>query len=240
MAARTPKRFLAIDIGGSGIKAAVLNRNGRMLTDRVRVKTPRSCPPEALLGSIVALVAPLAPFDRIAVGFPGVVRAGVIVTAPNLGTDLLAGLDLAAALRKRLRKPTRVANDAAVQGLGAIEGRGVEMVITLGTGLGSALFIDGRSLPNLELGHHPFHKGRTYEELLGDRALKKSGRKKWNETLARAIETMRALVNFDVLYIGGGNARHVRLKLNDDTRKISNTLGVKGGVALWLGPGRES
>jgi polyphosphate glucokinase len=228
-------RFLTIDIGGNGLKAAVVSRTGKMLEPRVRVKTPHPCPPGVLLEHLRALVEPLAPFDCVAVGFPGVVRSGTIVTAPNLGTAALKGFDLASALEKSLGRPVRVATDAEVQGLAAINGIGVELVITLGTGFGTALFQDGRSLPNLELAHHPFHKGKTYEQRLGDKALKKAGKEKWNRRLARAIRTIRALVHFDRLYIGGGNARMVSLKLDRDTTIVSNTLGVKGGAALWMG-----
>jgi polyphosphate glucokinase len=229
-------RFLTIDIGGSGLKASVVNRSGEMLEARVRVKTPHPCLPDVLVDHLVALVAPLAPFDCVAVGFPGVVRAGIVVTAPNLGTKALRDLPLAAILAERLGRPVRMANDAEVQGLAAIEGRGVEMMVTLGTGFGTALFEDGRSLPNLELAHHPFHKGKTYEQRLGTRALAKAGKKAWNRRLRRAVHTLRRLVCFDRLYIGGGNAKHVRGRLDPDVEIVSNALGVKGGVGLWLGP----
>lgn len=233
-------RFLTIDVGGSGLKAAVVGRQGEVLKRRVRVKTPHPCPPEVLLEHLLALVGPLEPFDCVAVGFPGVVRSGAIVTAPNLGTSDLHGFDLASALGGRLKRPVRVANDAEIQGLAAIQGRGVEMVITLGTGFGSALFENGRSLPNFELAHHPFRHGHTYEQCLGKRARKKSGKKKWNRNLERAIRTLRRLTHFDTLYVGGGQAKHVSINLEDDTTIVSNTLGVKGGVALWLGAGRPA
>jgi polyphosphate glucokinase len=231
----TLSRFLTIDIGGSGLKAAVVRRSGKTVKPRVRVKTPRPCPPDVLLEHLLSLVEPLAPFDCVAVGFPGVVRAGTIVTAPNLGTSDLQGFALGPALAERLDRPVRVANDAEIHGLAAIDGTGIEMVITLGTGFGTALFDNGRSLPNLELAHHPFHNGKTYEQCLGKQALKKDGRKKWNQLLERAIETLRSLVHFDKLYIGGGHARHVRFELDRDSVIISNNLGVKGGVFLWLG-----
>ena len=232
----TLSRFLTIDIGGSGLKAAVVDRQGEMLGDRVRVKTPHPCPPDLLLTHLVRLIEPLAPFDCVTVGFPGVVRDGVVVTAPNLGTEQLQGLDLASELATRLGRPVRVANDAEIQGLAAISGTGIEMVVTLGTGFGTALFENGRSLPHLELAHHRFRKGQTYEHRLGKRALKKIGRKKWNKRLGRAIRTLRALVHFDRLYLGGGNAEHVLLTRCPDTFVVSNTLGVMGGVAMWLGP----
>lgn len=230
--ARAP-RFLTIDIGGSGLKAAVIDRSGAMLTDRVRVKTPSKLTPKKLVDALAGLVAPLGPFDKVSVGFPGVVRDGVIITAPNLGTRALANLDLATVLTRRLKAPVRVANDAEIQGYAAISGRGVELVLTLGTGFGSALFLDGRSLSVLEMGHHPFRSGQTYEEQLGDKALKKVGVKHWNRRLRAALDTLHALFHYDRLYIGGGNAEHVGLRLGKDTTIIDNEMGVRGGAALW-------
>lgn len=226
---------LAIDIGGTGLKASVLDNEGAMITDRVRVDTPHGCPPDAIVDALVSLVQPLAStgYERVSVGFPGVVRRGKIVTAPNLGTDLWKGFDLDLALTTKLGKPVRVLNDADVQGLGAISGVGVEMVITLGTGLGSSLFQDGRSAPHLEFAHHPFRKGDTYEEQLGNAALEKAGKKKWNKRVAKAIGTLRTLTNFDHLYIGGGNARLVHFDLPCDVTIVSNELGMRGGIWLW-------
>ena len=227
------KRILAIDIGGSGLKAAILDQDGNMLTERFRVKTPHPCEPEVLLDRLTGLVGQLSDYDCVSVGFPGVVRHGKIVTAPNLGTNLLRGLDLEGELAQRLGRPVRVLNDADMQGLGAIEGKGVEMVITLGTGFGTALFMDGDLAPHLEIAHLPFRKGETFDVHLGDRALKKIGKKRWNRRVERAIEVLRALVNFDTLYIGGGNAEHVKLDLGPDIRIVSNDCGVRGGAWLW-------
>jgi polyphosphate glucokinase len=226
-------KILAIDIGGSGLKAALLDYDGKMMGNRVRVETPHPCLPSALVGELVKLVEPLTGFDFVSVGFPGVVRHGKIVTAPNLGTDELKGYDLAGTLSEQLGKPARVINDADMQGLGAIEGKGVEMVITLGTGFGSALFEDGKLSAHLEIAHLPFRKGEDYDEQLGDRARKKIGPKRWNRRLARAIATLRILTNFDKLYIGGGNADKVKLKLDPDVKIISNEFGVRGGAWLW-------
>ena len=226
-------RILAIDIGGSGLKAAVLNTEGEMLTERVRIKTPQPCPPDLLLDSLSELVGSLPEYDRISVGFPGVVRKGKILTAPNLGTEMYSGFDLASALESRLSMPVRVLNDADMQGYGAIEGEGVEMVITLGTGFGSSIFVDGRIGPHLEFAHHPFRKGQSYEEQLGQAALEDVGKKRWNRRLERAITTLRALTNFDRLHIGGGNAKEVELDLDADVRTVSNLSGLKGGAWLW-------
>ena len=121
------------------------------------------------------------------------------------------GLTWQALLSQRLAKPVRVANDADVQGLGAIAGKGVELVITLGTGFGSALFLDGKLVPNLEMGHHEFRKGETYEQQLGRAAMDKVGEKKWNNRLGKAIAQLEHLFNYDCLYLGGGEAKKVTL-----------------------------
>jgi polyphosphate glucokinase len=227
-------RILAIDIGGIGLKAALLNVNGEMLTERLRVETPHPITPDGLVDALVKLVEPLRGYDFVSVGFPGVVRAGKIITAPNLGTEELEGFDLAGALEERLGKPVRVINDADMQGYGAVEGKGVEMVITLGTGFGSALFMDGQLAPHLEIAHLPFRKDKTYDEQLGDKAMKKVGKKKWNKRVKQAIETLRVLTHFDKLYIGGGNAEHIKFETDPDVQIISNDFGVRGGARLWV------
>lgn len=230
-------QILAIDVGGTGLKAAVLDSEGNMLTERVRVETPRGLRPELLVDTLVKLVEPLPAYERVSVGFPGVVRGGKIITAPNLGTEAFKGFDLAAALEARLGKPVRVLNDADMQGLGAVEGRGVELVVTLGTGFGSAIFVDGRLGPHLELSHHPFRKGETYDQQLGNAAYKKIGKKKWNRRVERAVGNLRSLTNFDRLYIGGGNAKRIKFDLGADVRTVPNEYGIKGGARLWAGEG---
>jgi polyphosphate glucokinase len=226
-------KTLAIDIGGTGLKASVLDSEGGMLTERVRVETPPHCSPKLMVKTLAALVAPLPAADRVSVGFPGVVRRGVVVTAHNLGTEAWKGFELDAALTRALGKPVRVLNDADVQGLGAIKGRGVEVVITLGTGLGSSIFEDGRLSTHLELAHHPFRGGETYEEQLGNKALEKAGKRKWRERVFKAITALRTLTTFDHLYIGGGNARLLPAKLPKDVSVVSNELGMRGGIWLW-------
>lgn len=224
---------LAIDIGGTGLKASVLDDRGEMIVERVRVETPKPCPPPVMLDTLEKLVAALPPSSRVSVGFPGVVRKGIILTAHNLGQSEWAGFDLRTALTERLGKPVQVKNDADLQGLGAIRGVGIEMVITLGTGFGSALFDDGWNALHLEFAHHPFRKGETYEEQLGAEALEKVGKKRWNRRVNKAIGTLRALVLFDRLYIGGGNAKKVELELPPDVEIVSNELGMRGGIWLW-------
>jgi polyphosphate glucokinase len=225
-------RTLAIDIGGTGIKALILSATGKPLTERSRVKTPRPATPASVINAIVELAKQQGKFDRVSVGFPGVVRRGVTVTAPNLNGKW-SGFHLADALTKKLGVPVRVANDADVHGFGVIAGDGVELVITLGTGFGSGLFLDGKLVPNLELGHHPFQKDKTYEELLGDAVRKKIGMKKWNKRLVRAIQTLDLVFNYDRLYIGGGNAERITVKLPPNVKIVSNVAGLLGGLALW-------
>jgi predicted TIM-barrel fold metal-dependent hydrolase/predicted NBD/HSP70 family sugar kinase len=230
------RRTLAVDIGGTGIKLAVLDGSGKMLGEHVRVPTPpRPVAPETLVAAAETAAAGLGAFDRVSVGFPGAVRDGRVLTAPHLGTELWAGFDLQKALAERWKKPVRVMNDADVQGFGAIQGKGIEMVVTLGTGMGTAIFSNGRIMPHLELAHHPVHGGKAYDEYIGNAALQKIGKKRWNRRVARCLAILRRVVNFDHLYIGGGNAQRIGFALPDDVTIVPNSDGLTGGIALWQG-----
>lgn len=237
---------LAIDVGGTGLKAVVLDRSGGMTSERVRVPTPYPLPPRVLVRTLAALVTPLPKFDRVSVGFPGVVRAGRVISAPEFvaeggyGTAVDPKLvtawhdhDLAGAIRAALRRPTRVANDADVQGAAVVAGTGVELVITLGTSVGTALFADGRVCPHLEFAHHPFRKGQTYGEQLGDRARRKLSKTGWNRRVGIAVQTLDRLTFFDHVYIGGGNSVHVTIDLGPRSTLVDNAAGLEGGVKLW-------
>jgi polyphosphate glucokinase len=224
---------LAIDIGGTGIKMLVLDAAGNPLTERARELTPDPAEPERLLEVVRGMVAKMPKFDRVSVGFPGVVRVGVVHTAPNLGTKLWQGFDLGKAIAKHTKKPVRVLNDCDLQGYGVIEGAGVELVLTLGTGLGSALFVNGHLVPNLELGHHPFQKGETYEERVSNAELEKIGKKRWSARVTRAIATLEPIFNYDRLWIGGGNAKKLRLELPQNAKLFDNVVGLSGGTRLW-------
>jgi polyphosphate glucokinase len=225
-------RTLSIDIGGTGIKAITLDLAGSALTERTRIETPSPATPEAVLAVIDELVKAQNEFDRVSVGFPGVVKDGVIRTAPNLDPSW-EGFALALDLERRLGKPARVLNDAAVQGLGVVEGIGFEVVITLGTGMGCAVYIDGKAA-GLELAHHPFHKGETYEERLGNAARKAAGNKRWNKQVRRAIAQLDALFNYRKLYIGGGNTKHLEAtELPVNVAIVDNLAGLLGGIRLW-------
>jgi polyphosphate glucokinase len=244
---------LAIDVGGTGLKASVLSKDGAMVADRVKVETRYPMPPDGetgLVGALVALAKPLPSADRVSCGFPGMVRNGVVLSAPHFVTkkgpgsavdrklfEAWAKFDLSKALSTAFGLPTKVANDADVQGAAVVHGKGLEVVITLGTGFGSAVFMDGRLLPHLELAHHPFRRDETYNEQLGELARKSKGDEHWNQRVREAIACLDALFFYDHLYIGGGNARRiVRDELGDALEHITiveNTAGILGGIKLW-------
>ena len=230
---RTAPRTLAIDIGGTRLKAGVLDSTGVMVTGPVRVNTPHPSNPEDVIRLLVELVQPLGAFDRVSIGFPGVVRGGRTFTAPYLGSDVWHGYPLAPELASRLGVPARALNDASVQGLGVIAGIGLECVITLGTGFGFALFQDGSLAPHLEVGQHPIAKGLSYDHYLGNAALHDAGRKKWNKRLRKAIDVLDTLVMYDTLLIGGGNAQVIDFDLPQNVKIVSNAAGITGGVRLW-------
>jgi polyphosphate glucokinase len=228
-------RTLTIDIGGTGIKMLPLGRDGQPASERLRELTPDPATPESVTGVVATMLENQPhPFDRVSVGFPGVVMHGVVKTAPNLGTEAWAGFDLAARIAELSGKPTRVLNDAELQGFGVIEGVGVEIVLTLGTGLGTGLYVDGHLVPNLELGHHPLSKkGRTYEEMVSDDELERVGKKKWRRRVDRIIDTLSRIFNYDTLHIGGGNAKKLEGPFPDNVRLFDNVEGMTGGVRLW-------
>jgi len=237
---------LAIDVGGTGVKASVLDPTGHMEHDRVRVPTPYPLSPQVLITTIDGLVRSLPPFDRISLGFPGMVRDGKILTAPHfLSTkgadgkpdpDLVAAwdaFDLQSALVTAFGKPAKVANDADLQGAAVITGNGLELVVTLGTGVGTGLFYRGRLCPNLELAQHPLRANKTYNEVLGEEARKKVGNANWNDRVRRMIKTLHTLLFWDHLYLGGGNAERVKFELPPGVSLIDNAAGILGGIRLW-------
>ncbi len=229
-----PKRILAIDIGGTGLKAAIIDVWGALLSEHRRVPTPHPCPPGLMVKTLVELVRPFKSFDCIAIGFPGVVRGPRVVTAPHFGTDLYTGFALATQLSKRLGgKPARLVNDADMQGFAVVKGKGLEFVITLGTGFGTALFREGELMPHMEIAHMPMHGGISFDDYLGEKSRKKFGSKKWNKRVEKAIPLLHTLLNYDRLYIGGGNAKRIDFDLPPDARIVQNIAGLKGGAGLW-------
>jgi polyphosphate glucokinase len=237
---------LAVDVGGTGLKASVLDTSDRLVADRVSIPTPYPLPPDRFVKTLGDLVRPLPAYDRVSVGFPGVVREGRVLTAPQfstvhgLGTPVdpalvkaWNGYPIADSLAKRFGKPTRVANDADLQGLAVVSGDGVEFVVTFGTGVGTALFYNGTLAPHLELAHCPFRKGETFNDQLGNAAFQNVGPKRWRRRALEALEVFRILTNFDHCYLGGGNSRHLRGKVEEPYTVVDNIAGILGGLRLW-------
>jgi len=224
---------LAIDIGGTRLKAGVLTQSGALASGPVRANTPHPSAPSDVVQTLVGMVSGLGAFDRISIGFPGVVRKGHVLTAPNLGTQAWASFDLAGEMTRLLGRPVRLLNDASVQGLGVISGTGLECVLTFGTGMGYALFADGQLAPHLEMGQHMCRKGLSYDHYIGNAALQEVGAKRWNRRAQKVIAAIDELVNFDTLLIGGGNAKKISFPLPPRVRVVPNEAGITGGVRLW-------
>jgi polyphosphate glucokinase len=237
---------LAFDIGGTGLKAAVLDPSGSLVGERVRVITTYPLSPEDMVKHLVDLASQLHGYERISAGFPGYVRGGKVLSAPHFVTKAGPGtkavpelvkewerFDLAGALDAALGKPTKIANDADMQGSAVVTGQGLELVVTLGTAVGTAIFEHGILAPHLELAQHPLWKDKTYNEYIGDAARKKIGSKQWNKRVAKTVAILRALIFFDHLYIGGGNSPKVTLTLPDDVTLVDNAAGLRGGITLW-------
>jgi polyphosphate glucokinase len=224
---------LCVDIGGTNIKGMVLDSEGKPLSNREREPTPRPAEPPQVIETIQKVVARLPSFERVTIGFPGVVIDGVTKTAPNLDGGW-GHFDILNVVQEMTQKPTRVLNDADIQGLAVIDGKGVEMLVTLGTGMGAAVYIDGRLFPNLELGHHPWKKGRTYEQYVSMKELKRVGPERWTRRVHKMVEQLEPIFNYRQLYIGGGNARKLAFhRFQDNVRIIDNIAGILGGIRLW-------
>ena len=226
-------RTLCIDIGGSGLKAIVVDATGQPLADRVRVPTPEDATPDTVLAALHGLIADLPEFDRVSIGFPGVVIDGVTRGAHNLDAGW-AGFPLTERFTADTGKPTRAANDAGIQGLGVIEGRGVELVITLGTGMGFALFVDGHYVPNIEMAHHVYRNRKTYEERVGNQAREQVGNRRWRRRVSAVINQLAPIFNYRHLFLGGGNTKHLKPELlPEGVRLVDNVAGLLGGIKLW-------
>jgi len=226
--------ILSIDIGGTSIKTVLLDENGNMLSEYLKNKTPEAATPKDIVTGIVELIAPIPnTYNRVSIGFPGYVKNGITKTAPNLAKGKWEDIDLAQRVADALQKPVKLVNDADQQGLGVAEGKGFEIVFTVGTGFGTALLFDGELLPHLELAHFPINKDDDYDDYVGARALEKHGAERWNKRLKKVIETYKTVFNYDFLYIGGGNSKHIDFKLDDNIKIVNNRDGIKGGAKLW-------
>ena len=193
--------ILTIDIGGSNIKATILNPEGDKIAEYTKMPTPQPSTPINVINLIKELVKNFTGYDKISVGFPGYVRDGVVKTAPNLGSESWENYPLQTNLGALLSRPTRVVNDADLQGVGIASGKGLEMVVTLGTGFGTALLLDGKLLPHLEIAHHPIKTDKDYDEYIGEQAYLRKGKEHWNYRLKKVIAILKTVFNYDRLYI---------------------------------------
>lgn len=226
-------KILSIDIGGSNIKTTIVNEQGKLMMDYQSIKTPQPATFSSTMNAIKNLVTKFPVFDKISVGFPGYVKDGIIFTAPNLDHKSWRKVNLSKKLRDLLGKPARIINDADMLALGVVSGKGLEMLITLGTGFGTAFLKDGILLPHLELAHHPITKHKSYDDYIGASAFKSVGIKKWNKRLKKIIFTLKTVFNYDTLYIGGGNAKNINFKLDKNIKVVTNKDGIDGGAKLW-------
>jgi polyphosphate glucokinase len=217
------RRVLAIDVGGTHVKIRVSGRRETHEFESGPTMTPRR---------MVARVRELAgdmKYDVVSIGYPGVVVHGKIVTEPhNLGRRWV-GFNF----RKAFGRPTQVMNDAAMQAIGSYEG-GRMLFLGLGTGLGSALVVDGTVAP-MELAHLPYKNGRTYEDYVGDRGRRRLGAKKWRRTVADVVEQLSKALEADYVVLGGGNAKKLKT-LPKNARLGSNEFAFLGGFRVWSTP----
>lgn len=241
---------LAVDCGGGGIKASVLDAAGTMHAQPVRVPTPYPLPPERLIETVAELRAQLPPADRITMGMPGMIRGGVVIKTPHYITksgprsrimpelaEKWRGFAMASALESRFGLPALVLNDAEVHGAGVIAGTGLELVLTFGTGLGSAHFNGGVLAPHLELSHAPVRRGVTYDAFIGEPERLRLGNGMWSRRVRHVVEVLRPVFLWDRVYLGGGNSRRITPtvleKLGDDVIIVPNAAGISGGVRAW-------
>jgi polyphosphate glucokinase len=220
MLRKAQRRVLVIDVGGSHVKTRVSGRREMRQFESGPTLTPRQ-----MVSRVLRLTGDLK-YDAVSIGYPGVVVHGKVVTEPyNLGRGWV-GFDF----RKAFGRPTLLMNDAAMQAVGSYEG-GRMLFLGLGTGLGSALIVDGTVAP-MELAHLPYKRGRSYEDYLGDRGRRRLGAKKWRRVVADVVAQLSKALEADYVVIGGGNARKLK-KLPTNARLGNNDFAFLGGVRVW-------
>ncbi|MDD9207947.1 ROK family protein [Georgenia sp. 10Sc9-8] len=241
---------LAVDCGGGGIKASVLDAAGTMHAQPVRTATPYPLPPERLVRTVADLAGRLPPAGRATVGMPGMLRHGVVVATPHYVTrsgprtkvlpELVqrwSGFDIRRALEGALGVPVLALNDAEIHGAGVVAGAGLEMIVTLGTGLGNAVFDGGTLAPHVELSQGPVRWGLTYDDYIGEHERLRLGDAQWSRRVRKVVEGLRPMYLWDRLYLGGGNSRRispqVQGRLGDDVVVVPNSAGIVGGVRAW-------
>lgn len=241
---------LAVDCGGGGIKASVLDGRGTMVAPATRTPTPYPLPPDLLVDIVADFASQLPTCDRVTVGMPGMLRHGVVIQTPHYvckagpRTRVLPEMverwrrcDIRRMVAERLEVPALVLNDAEVAGAGVVTGTGLEVIITLGTGLGNSVW-DGRRLaPHMEISRMPLRWGLIYDDYIGEHERLRLGDAHWSRRVRRVVEALRPALLWDRLYIGGGNGVRItaaqRRLLGDEVVIVPNDAGIRGGVRCW-------
>jgi polyphosphate glucokinase len=241
---------LTVDCGGTGIKASVIDKTGRVLVDFPYLKTPYPLSPSKLIEIIQDFVKADPRIKRVTVGLPGMIRGGKVIVIPHYinangprgAVDPTLkkawyGFEMQSILQKRLKLPTLVLNDAEVHAAAVIQGKGLETILTFGTGLGSAIFSDGKLAPHLEISHATIRYGKSIDTWIGEQARRRLGNQLWSRRVKNLIQELYPMIVWDKLYIGGGNAQRISksaLKSFDyKVKLIPNSAGVTGGVKAW-------
>ena len=241
---------LSIDCGGLYLKSCVLDEQGTIHAKPNRISTPYPLSPQRFVETMKEIQGNLPAAQRATVGMPGMIRNGVVVAIPHyvnvsgprtrLDPELKEqwyGFDVQSALTQELGVPTKVLNDAEVHGAGVVSGSGYEVVITLGTGLGFAVFHGGKVAPHFELSHATTRRNTTFDEWIGDHQRKILGNTFWSRRIRLMVEELRPVFLWDRLYIGGGNAHNILQRdiqlMGEDVVIVPNTAGVAGGVRAW-------
>ncbi len=220
---KNTKSILTIDVGGTNVKVLL---TGQKEPTKIPSGTEMTC---KKMVAEVKKAASTWKYDGVSIGYPGPVVQGQPAIEPhNLGSGWV-GMDY----KKAFGVPVKIVNDAALQALGSYEG-GRMLFLGLGTGLGSALIVDGVLEP-MELAHLPYKKGSTYEDYTGIRGLKKLGKKKWRKNVFKIVEQLRAGLQADYVVLGGGNAKILE-DLPDGVHLGDNRNAFKGGQRLWDPP----
>lgn len=241
---------LCIDCGGGGIKGSVFDAEENQLGPSLRTTTPYPLAPELLVDVAVDIAGRLPAATRVTMGMPGMIRHGVVIETPHYVTkdgprskvlpdlkERWSRFDMRSALELALEKPTLVLNDAEVAGAGVVTGHGMEMIITLGTGLGNAAFYDGQLAPHQELSQGLLRWGLTYDDYIGEHERLRLGDAHWSRRARRVVDSLRPVFVWDRLYLGGGNSARIGptslAKMGDDITVVPNQAGTFGGVRAW-------
>ena len=242
---------LAIDCGGSGIKGSVLDEAGTMRAKRFRIPTPYPIPPATFLGALHEVASQLPPAERITVGMPGMLRHGVVVHTPHYITrrgprsrvlpelvEAWSGYDARAGVTASFGMPALVLNDAEVHGAGVVAGAGLEVMLTLGTGLGCAVFDGGRLAPHLEMSHAPVRRGTTFDTYIGDRDRRRIGDLRWSRRVLSMVEDAAARSSSgtgstSAAATPSGSPRPTWREMGRDVVVVPNSAGIVGGVRAW-------